>query len=134
MQVRELFLTRFSMIRIALMAVLVASAVVSFHIFMTDRDLWEAAPSHAYALGVFIIVDLSVAIMTICFTRRGVQAAIVWALVKFIILLGDVATARDVGFQSYSQFALYLFRLWNFDLLLVMQLMIAALAFISILS
>jgi len=125
---------KLSLFRIALMAVLVASAVVSSHILLTDRDLWEAAPTHAYALGVFIIVDLSMAIMTIYFTRRGAQAAIVWALAKFIILLGDVVTARDVGFRNYSQFALYLFSLWDFDLLLVMQLMIAALAYIALLS
>ena len=125
---------KFSLICIALMAVLVASAIVSFQILLTDSNLWKAAPSHAYALGVFIIVDLSVAVITICFTRRGAQAAIVWALAKFIIFLGDVVTAREVGFQNYSQFALYLFNLWNFDLLLVMQLMVAALAYIVLLS
>lgn len=112
-----------------LLAALLLSALAGLQIFLTDTDLWEAAPSHAYGLLVFIILDLVATALSVALPKLGLPAAMTWGTVKFFLLLGDILTAKNVGFHSYSQFMEYLFSLWNFDTLLVLQLIIAILAY-----
>ena len=117
------------MIRTLLTITLLVSAAVGAQILLTDSDLWEAAQSHAYGLIGFVVLDLLVAALTLARPRLGSLSAMAWALVKFFIMLGDILTARSVGFEDYAQFMNYLFSLWNFDTLLILQLLVALVAY-----
>jgi len=117
------------LIRKLIAAALLASAAVSVQILATDTELWEAAPSHAYALIGFVALDLFLVAIIFRFPTAGFKLTTIWALAKFFVMLGDIFTGPSVGFQDYSQFVEYLFSLWNFDLLLVLQPLIAILGY-----
>lgn len=108
---------------------LIVSAALGIEILLTDSELWESAPEHAYGLIGFVIVDFSIAGSIFVKKRLAYRLAIVWAIVQFSLMLGDITTARTVGFDSYNQFVEYLFSLWNFDLLLITQPVIAFLGY-----
>lgn len=116
-------------IRSGLLIALLASALIGIEIVLTDTDLWEAVPSHAYGLIGFVIVDFIIA--GLLFVKRGVafRFAMFWSIIQFALMLGDIATAQASGFNSYVEFMNYLFSLWNFDLLLILQPIIALLGF-----
>lgn len=58
-------------------------------------------------------------------TRRVNKLYVVWGLAKFMVFLGDILTAPELGI-TYGEFASYLFSLWAYDALLASQLGIAA--------
>ncbi len=117
------------MIRNLIVAALLASAAVSVQILATDTELWEAAPSHAYALIGFVAFDILLVAIIFRFPKAGFKLATIWAFAKFFVMFGDIFTGPSVGFQDYTQFVEYLFSLWNFDLLLILQLLIAILGY-----
>ena len=108
-----------------------ASAAVGIEILLTDSDLWEAAPSHAYGLIGFVLIDFAIVGLLLRMAKVAFRIAMVWGVVQFAVMLGDITTAQSSGFKSTGEFIEYLFSLWNFDLLILLQPMIAALGFLG---
>ena len=117
--------------RKALAVVSAASAVIGAEILLTDSDLWEAAPSHAYGLIGFVIIDIT--IVGLLLNRKNVafKIAMIWGTLQFILMLGDILTAQVSGFHTYREFIDYLFSLWNFDFLLILQPILSVLGFLG---
>jgi len=74
-----------------------------------DHILWQTAPVHAYALIVFVIIDLAAGAFVLAkpsgmtFTLAGV-----WSALRIVIQIGDILLGPSFGL-SYAQFASYLF-------------------------
>jgi len=117
--------------RTTLAIVAVASAVVGIEILLTDTDLWEAAPSHAYGLIGFIVIDIIILGLLLGKRNTAFRISMIWGVLQFALMLGDIITAQPSGFDTYGEFMDYLFSLWNFDLLLVLQPVMAALGFLG---
>ena len=51
------------------------------------------------------------------------QITAIWGIIKVCLFLGDILTAPQLG-QTYQEFARYLFSVWTFDALIIIQIMI----------
>ncbi len=100
---------------------LLLSACVAIFLLATDRSLWLLAVSHAVGLIIIVAVDVILGVLSFVSPSRAYVPSLAAALLGFVLQLGDVFTAPQYG-QSISNFAAYLFGLWAFDLLLVLQL------------
>jgi hypothetical protein len=94
------------MVRLILSVALAGSALVGFGILSTDFWLWSAAPSHAYGLMIFVVLDVVLIIGTwrgIRLTRYG---TLLTAFLQLVAMLGDVVAGQPAGtpaaaFRSY---------------------------------
>jgi hypothetical protein len=83
--------------------------VLGVLILTLDRILWETAPVHAYALIVFVIIDLAAGASV--FAKPSSVTFIlasVWSAARIIIQIGDILLGPSLGL-TYAQFASYLF-------------------------
>ena len=120
---------------------LLLSAITGIVLLLTDAEVWDTAPSHAYAL--LVLISLDIILIGILKTSYGNliifnifpkkengklknihQITATWGIIKVILFLGDILTAPQLG-QTYYEFATYLFSVWTFDVLIIMQIMIA---------
>jgi hypothetical protein len=94
------------MVRLILTAALAGSAFVGFGILSTDFWLWSAAPSHAYGLIIFVVLD----VVLIIGTWRGIRLSrfgtLLTAALQLVAMLGDVVAGQPAGtpaaaFRSY---------------------------------
>ena len=118
-------------VTIALSAALAGSSLVGARILTTDAWLWAAAPTHAYGLIVFAVLDL----FLIAALWRGIKYsrpfAIVLAAVQFLAMAGDLAgLSLPVGVSAAS-FRTYLLSDNAFVVLLSMQPIIAGLGIVD---
>ncbi len=92
--------------RAVLSVSLVASAVLGAEIALSDRYLWYAAPSHAYGLVAFTILDLALAVTLWRKEWLGSLLSILLAPTQALAMLGDLFTytpsnVPQQAFQSY---------------------------------
>ena len=109
---------------------LVTSALFGILILTTDRWLWAAAPSHAYGLMVFVIVDISLTIAVLEMLSLGTLAAAVASLVQVSLMLGDMVVGQPEGIPS-AAFRAYLINDPSYIGLLFVKTIIAAVAIAS---
>ncbi|MCS7133486.1 MAG: hypothetical protein NZ921_01615 [Candidatus Caldarchaeum sp.] len=109
---------------------LVLSVFFGVVLLVTDAELWTVAPSHAYVLIGFTVVDLGLVWPASTGWRRMADFGIFWGVGKFALYLGDILTAPEFGL-TYAEFAAYLFSLWGYNGLLASQALIALGAFIT---
>ena len=78
-------------------------------ILVLDQILWSTAPSHAYGLIVFVIVDFAAAGFVLGRpSRMALTIAAAWSSLRILIQLGDVFLGPTLGI-GYADFANYLF-------------------------
>lgn len=90
---------------------LIILGILGITVLTFDRFLWEvAATERAYPLIGFVIIDF--VLVALVFSKRiGFLPVLIWATIRLILNLGDIATAPAwyVGANAYSSFASYLF-------------------------
>jgi len=99
---------------------LIASAVFGVYLLATDKSLWLLAVSHAYGLLAICAVDAILAIANLMSARKILLPTIGWAFLTILLQIGDIATAPQYK-MTVTYFARYLFGLWAFDGILLMQ-------------
>jgi len=73
-----------------LSAVLLVSAVVGGYILGTDSYLWSTAPTHAYGLAAFTVIDLVLMVGLWVRPRIAIIVSILLGLVQLGAMSGDV--------------------------------------------
>lgn len=73
-----------------LSVVLLVSAAIGGYILATDSYLWAAAPTHAYGLAAFTLVDLVLIVGVWIKPRIAIIVAILLGLVQLGAMAGDV--------------------------------------------
>ena len=96
------------------------SAFSGVYMLSTDNSLWLLAVSHAVGLVVIVVIDVVLGILNLSLRRKIYLPSLAAALLGFMLQLGDIFTAPQYN-MTMQYFARYLFGLWAFDLLLVLQ-------------
>ncbi|MGD0477690.1 MAG: hypothetical protein ABSB29_05930 [Nitrososphaerales archaeon] len=73
-----------------LSVVLLFSAAVGGYILATDSYLWSVAPTHAYGLAVFTVIDLALIVGQWRVPRAAIIVTILLGLVQLGAMGGDV--------------------------------------------
>lgn len=100
--------------------VLICSVVFGVYLLATDKSLWLLAVSHAYGLVAICTIDVILAIANLLSVRKAFIPTLGWSLLTILLQIGDIATAPQYK-MTPEYFAHYLFSLWAYDGLLVMQ-------------
>lgn len=77
-------------IQIILAVVLLISAAIGAYILATDSYLWSVAPTHAYGLVAFTVVDLVLILGLWVKPRIAIIVAVLLGLVQLAAMSGDV--------------------------------------------
>lgn len=109
---------------------LMLSGVGGAYLLLTDGSLWNLALSHALGLIVVVLVDLAVGLMSLFALRSAYVPSLAAAVLGIVLQLGDVFTAPQYN-MTVQYFASYLFGLWPFDLMVLTQVAVLALALVS---
>ncbi len=104
---------------------LVISAAFGSYLLVTDKSLWILAVSHAYGLLAICVIDLVLAALNFISVRRILLPTIGWSILTILLQVGDIATAPQFG-MNIPYFARYLFGLWAFDGILLIQGVVVA--------
>ncbi len=118
-------------IQLLLSVALYTSGIFGIQILLMDRWLWNAAPSHALGLVLFVTID---ALVLIGMWKKPGLASLGALLVSFVQLgamLGDIVNGQPTGIST-DTFRSYLLADTAFKSLLVMQGIILALATITL--
>jgi Rieske Fe-S protein len=99
---------------------LIASASFGIYLLATDKSLWLQAVSHAYGLVAICVIDIVLGLGNLLSQRRLILPSLGWAVLTILLQIGDLATASQYH-MSIQNFAAYLFGLWAFDGLLLIQ-------------
>ena len=119
------------LVRDVLSLALAASALTGMQILLTDNWLWLAAPSHAYGLIAFVIVDILLTIAVVEKVRASILAAALASIVQIGAMLGDLFTGQPTGIPS-AAFRAYLINDASYSALIVIQSVIIIIALASI--
>lgn len=104
---------------------LVVSSVVGMVILLTDGYLWAAAPSHAYGLIAFSVLDAGLSMWLWRTTRLALLASALLGAVQFAAMTGDVFVGGPAGLPV-SAWEQYLLGDGYFVALLVLQPLVVA--------
>ena len=118
-------------VTIALSAALVGSSLAGARILTTDAWLWAAAPTHAYGLIAFSVLDLALVAALWRGVRYSRLLAIALAAVQVIAMAGDMAGLSLPTGVSATVFRTYLLNDSPFVVLLSIQPVIAGLGFLD---
>lgn len=77
-------------INMILSVVLLVSAAVGGYILATDSYLWSAAPTHAYGLMAFTVIDLALTVGLWRMSRNAIIVTVLFGLVQLGAMSGDV--------------------------------------------
>ncbi len=93
-------------VRELLSATLLASFMLGTWILATDTWLWNAAPTHAYGLIVFVILDLGLVAANWKRIRLTPLGSLLMATIQLAAMLGDTTAGKpsgvpSVGFRNY---------------------------------
>ena len=117
-------------VQIVLTALLVASALVGIEILNSDEWLWYVAPTHAYGLIVFVVLDSALAIGLWRTTRLAAVGAALFGAIQFVAMFGDIVLGEPAG-VPIGLWRSYLLSDTAFTLLLGIQLIIVASAILA---
>src|SRR5712692_11465951 len=99
---------------------LYTSSILGIQVLLMDKWLWDAAPTHAYWLIIFVIVD---SFLLAAMWKEAILATIGAALastIQFVAMLGDIAIGQPSGISA-SIFKTYLLSNTGFISLLTTQ-------------
>jgi hypothetical protein len=114
-------------VRLILSAALAGSAFVGFGILSTDFWLWSAAPSHAYGLMIFVVLDIMLIIGTWREIRLTGFGTLLTAVLQLVAMLGDVVAGEPAGTPA-AAFRSYLLADASYLGLLIIQSLIIVIA------
>ncbi len=114
-------------VRVLFSAALFTSGAFGTQILATDEFLWVAAPTHAYGLIAFVILDIFLGAGIWKGTRLATLAAMLVAAIQSVAMLGDILGGQPTGLSS-NVFTNYLLADTSFISLLVTQGIILVLA------
>lgn len=107
---------------------LIVSALFGIYLLATDKSLWLLAVSHAYGLVGIASIDLILGLVILLVrSNKLLIPSAGWAILTILLQLGDIATAPQYK-MTPAYFARYLFGLWAYDCLLIVQGVIVFLA------
>jgi cytochrome b6-f complex iron-sulfur subunit len=100
---------------------LIASAAFGIYLLATDKSLWLLAVSHAYGLLAICAIDIVLGGANLLLSsRKVILPSYGWAILTILLQLGDIGTAPQYK-MTPEYFASYLFHLWAYDGLLLVQ-------------
>ena len=114
-------------VRDVLSLALAASALVGTQILVADKWLWLAAPSHAYGLMGFVILDILLTMAILENISAGKFVAAFASLVQIGAMIGDLFFGQPQGISS-TAFRLYLASDVSYSALLVIKFVIVVVA------
>ena len=89
-------------VRDVLSLALVASGLVGTQILLSDKWLWSAAPSHAFGLIGFVLIDLILVVATLRRIGLAALGAAMLATVQFGAMLSDLIAGQPEGVPSVA--------------------------------
>src|SRR6266571_4431203 len=89
-------------VRDILSLALVASGLVGIQILLSDKWLWSAAPSHAFGLIGFVLIDLILVVATLRRIGLAALGAAMLATVQFGAMLSDLIAGQPEGVPSVA--------------------------------
>ncbi|MDG6929538.1 MAG: hypothetical protein JRN29_05825, partial [Nitrososphaerota archaeon] len=110
----------FRRLRLATGLMLSASSAVGVFLLATDNSLWLLAVSHAVGLIIIVAMDVVLGLYSLASAKPVYLQSIAAGALGFVLQAGDVFTGPQYH-QTVFNFARYLFGVWPFDLLLVLQ-------------
>ncbi|MDA4113983.1 MAG: hypothetical protein OK474_08050 [Thaumarchaeota archaeon] len=117
-------------IQIVLATFLAASALVGIEILSSDEWLWYVAPTHAYGLILFVLLDSALAVALWRTTRLAAIGSALFGAVQFAAMFGDIIMGQPAG-VPIGLWRSYLLSDTAFTLLLCIQLIIVASAILA---
>ncbi len=123
-------MNRIQAAKAAVSAVLLISALVGSIMLLTDHFLWSAAPSHAYGLIVFVVLDAGLAGAVWRMPRLALMGAALLGLVQFAAMAGDVfvggpSSMSTALWQQYILGDVYFVALLGIQLVVVVSALVA---------
>ena len=115
---------------LALSVVLLVSAAVGCYVLATDSALWAVAPTHAYGLVGFTVIDLALIIGQWRKPNTAIIITVLLGLVQLGLMSGDVlfgASTLPSGFTTTAAFSRYLLGDVAFVILLGVQVVLIVL-------
>ena len=106
---------------------LLASGLLGTQILATDKWLWTAAPTHAYGLVAFVIIDLALAALATIRMRLTSAVGGIISVAQFGAMLADIVSGQPSGVAAFA-FRSYLLSDSSYIGLLIIQIMILILA------
>jgi len=110
-----------------LSVVLLVSAAVGCYVLATDSALWSVAPTHAYGLVGFTVIDLALMIGQWRRPSTAIIITVLLGLVQLGLMSGDVlfgASTLPSNFTTAAAFSRYLLGDAAFVLLLGVQVVL----------
>lgn len=99
------------LINAILSVVLFVSAAVGGYILATDSSLWSVAPTHAYGLVAFTVIDLALIVGQWRVSRTTIIVTVLLGLVQLGAMSGDVffgASTLPSNLTTTAAFSKYL--------------------------
>lgn len=109
---------------------MISAAATGAYLLATDGSLWHLAVSHAVGLIMIALLDVSLGSMNLLGSKKVYVPSLAAAVLGMVLQLGDVATAPQYN-MTMAYFASYLFGLWAFDALIVLQGLVVILGIAS---
>lgn len=106
---------------------LLASGLLGTQILATDKWLWTAAPTHAYGLLAFVIIDLGLAALATIRMRLTSAVGGILSVAQFGAMLADIVSGQPSGVTAFA-FRNYLLSDSAYIGLLTIQIMIVILS------
>ena len=106
---------------------LLSSGTVGIQVLVSDKWLWSAAPSHAYGLIVFILIDLVLVGATLKRTGPATLGAAFLAVLQLGAMLADLVGGAPMSTPSMA-FRSYLLTDSSYLGLILIQVAIAVVA------
>jgi glucan phosphoethanolaminetransferase (alkaline phosphatase superfamily) len=98
-------------VKMVLSVVLLVSAALGSYILATDSALWSVAPTHAYGLGAFVVIDLALMIGQWRKPDAAIIIMVLLGLAQLGAMSGDVffgASTLPANFTTNAAFSKYL--------------------------
>lgn len=106
---------------------LLASGLVGIQILVNDRWLWAVAPSHAYGLIGFVLIDIVLVAAALRRIGLGALCAILLGTTQLSAMLADLVGGQPDGVPAIA-FRNYLLSDTSYLSLLLMQIAVIAIA------
>ncbi len=117
-------------LKAVLAAAFVLSALVGSYIIATDGYLWAEAPTHAYGLIAFVVIDLLAAVGIYALPKVTRFVAVLLPAVQLAAMAGDLYMGLgSPGSLVQAAFSNYLLNYSAYMILLVLQAALVGLAF-----
>lgn len=132
---------------------LTTSAALGGAILSVDSVLWRYAPSHAYGLAGFTVLNVTLIVLLLLRPKKGLLLAGLWGFFELAILIGNIFLGAQFGVTGFTQeelrdyflgvsishkgsqipptFGFYKISRYAYDILITIQALIAAVGLLA---